>query len=113
MKITDPNLPGVVYLKSAKCFRKNVWERDDKGNWHKTDEYITDSSGNYFWEVKTLVAGDDDTEEVEVTVPAKKNPVEGLNSMTPLKFEGLRVSLGVGNNNRKFWQFQADAVKGA
>ncbi len=113
MKITEFKLPGAVYLKSAKCFRKNVWEKDDKGNWRKTDEFVTDSNGNYFWEVKTLVADDDDTEDVEVTVPAKKNPVEGLASMTPLKFDGLRVSLGFGNNKRKFWQFQADAVKGA
>lgn len=105
MKFEDIALPGgVAYLASAKCFPKSDYE---------TKEIITDQSGNTLWQVPIAVPSERELESFTVTVPSKKNPVEGLEVMAPLKFEKLTLSVGVMNGKRKYFAFRADSVKGA
>lgn len=100
--ISFPN--GVAYLASAKCYPKSDYE---------TREIITDQNGNSLWQVPVAVPTERELESFVVTVPARKNPVEGLSVMAPLKLENLSLSVGVMNGNKKYFAFRADGVKGA
>lgn len=100
--ISFPN--GIAYLASSKCFPKSDYE---------TKEIITDQNGNTLWQVPVAVPSERELEQFTVTVPAKKNPVEGLEVMTPLKLENLSLSVGTMNGKRKYYAFRADSVKGA
>lgn len=100
--ISFPN--GIAYLASSKCFPKSDYE---------TKETIIDRNGNSLWQVPIAVPSERELESFMVTVSAKKNPVEGLEVMAPLKLENLTLSVGVMNGNKKYFAFRADSVKGA
>jgi len=97
------SMPNPVYLANKNPFKKSNFE---------TKEPIVTANGDYLWQVDGVAPNERGIEEVSVTIESQKNPVEGLELMTPLAFKDLVLTIGK-MNGKKFYSLKAASVKAA
>lgn len=76
-----------------------------------TGEVIEDEKGNKHFSIKNVTKGEFGLEEVEITILAPSNPVEGFEVMSPVAYKNVSLNVGKMRNGKKFYSYRADSVK--
>lgn len=92
-----------AYLYETTCWPDRNWE---------TKEVITDENGLKTYTVKAMVSNLKRTEIIEVRIKAQDNPIAGIDALTPIKFTGAYINMGI-YKDKPFAKLWAEAVKKA
>lgn len=99
--------PGITFEQALYLADNNPRPRTD----FDTKEIIEDDKGNKYFPINNVTKGEYGLEEVEITIVAPTNPVEGLEVMSPVAYKNIVLSVGKMRNGKKFYSYRADSVK--